>query len=421
MPDTRPSDAFIAPVAAAIDARWEAEVEFLRALVRQPSDNPPGDCAAHAGVAAGLLEGLGFVVERHAVPDDVVRAAGMVSCTNLVVRKSFGANASDGGSIVALNAHGDVVPPGDGWTHDPYGGEVVDGVMYGRGVAVSKSDFATYAFALLALEPVAAQLSGTVELHFTYDEETGGGIGPAWILGQGISKPDLAISAGFSHAIVTAHNGVVHLEVTLRGRSAHAAKPDEGADAIEAMTAVLQALYVERRAYPERVSAIPGIGHPNLTVGLIEGGINTNVVPDRCSIRLDRRMTPEEDPAAVEARLRTIVEGAVAGHAGVTVDIQRILLASPLRRLDGAERLIDPVRHHARRLLSEEVPVEGVPLYTDARLYAEAGVPTIGYGAGPRSFLDANGHRADEKLVLKDLRVATEVVALAVADVLAKA
>jgi len=416
MTETRPSDALIAAVAAAVDARWDDEVEFLRALVRQPSDNPPGDCAAHAAVTAGLLEGLGFTVERHAVPDDVVRAAGMVSCTNLIVRKSFGP-----GPTVALNAHGDVVPPGDGWTHDPYGGEVVDGVMYGRGVAVSKSDFATYAFALLALESVAERISGSVELHLTYDEETGGGIGPARILSEGLSKPDLAISAGFSHAIVTAHNGVLHLEVTARGRSAHAAKPDEGADAIEAMAAVLQALYVERRAYPERLSAIPGIGHPNLTVGLIEGGINTNVVPDRCRIRLDRRMTPEEDPAAVEARLRTLTEAAVAGHAGVTVEIGRVLLASPLRRLDGAEKLIDPVRHHARRLLGEAVPVEGVPLYTDARLYAEAGVPTIGYGAGPRSFLDANGHRADEKLVLSDLRVATEVVALAVAEVLLRA
>ncbi|MEQ8397457.1 M20/M25/M40 family metallo-hydrolase [Thalassobaculum sp.] len=414
MPASRPSDAVIGPIAEAIDAGWTKQVGFLRALVRQPSDNPPGDCSSHAEVTAGLLEELGFTVERHAVPAEVVRTAGMVSCTNLIVRRRFG-----DGPVVALNAHGDVVPPGDGWTHDPYGGEVIDGVMYGRGVAVSKSDFATYAFALLALEAIAGRLSGTVELHLTYDEETGGGIGPAWILGQGLSQPDYAISAGFSHAVVTAHNGCLHLEVTVRGRSAHAAKPDEGADAIEAMTAVLQALYAERRDFPQRVSKIPGIGHPNLTVGLVNGGINTNVVPDRCTVRLDRRMTPEEDPAAVEAGLRAVIEAAVAGRAGINVEINRVLLASPLRRLDGAERLIDPVQHHARRLLGEEVPVEGVPLYTDARLYAEAGVPTIGYGAGPRTFLDANGHRADERLVLSDLRVATEVVALAVAEVLA--
>jgi acetylornithine deacetylase/succinyl-diaminopimelate desuccinylase-like protein len=336
MSDTRPSDALIAPVAAAIERRWDAEIEFLRALVRQPSDNPPGDCTPHAEVTARLLESLGFTVERHAVPDDVVQTAGMVSCTNLIVRKSFG-----DGPVVALNAHGDVVPPGDGWTHDPYGGEVVDGVMYGRGVAVSKSDFATYAFALLALEAVAERLSGTVELHLTYDEETGGGIGPAWILAQGLTRPDYAISAGFSHAIVTAHNGVLHLEVTVRGRSAHAAKPDEGADALEAMTTILQALYVERRSYPERVSAIPGIGHPNMTVGLIEGGINTNVVPDRCTIRLDRRMTPEEDPAAVEARLRTVIEGAVAGMTALSLDTpERLVLpAAAILAVVVAERI----------------------------------------------------------------------------------
>ena len=163
-----------------------------------PSDNPPGDCAAHAEAAAGLLEGLGFTVERHPVPDELVRANGMISCTNLVVRKRFG-----DGPVVALNAHGDVVPPGEGWTKDPYGAEIVDGWMYGRGVAVSKSDFATYAFALLALRAAAeagAQLGGTVELHLTYDEEVGGEIGPRWLIEQGISKPDLALGAGFSYA-----------------------------------------------------------------------------------------------------------------------------------------------------------------------------------------------------------------------------
>ena len=100
----------------------------------------------------------------------------MKSATNLIVRHRFG-----DGPVIALNAHGDVVPPGLGWRHDPYGAQIEDGphgpVMYGRGVAVSKSDFATYTWALLALQAAAAQgakLGGTLELHFTYDEETGG-------------------------------------------------------------------------------------------------------------------------------------------------------------------------------------------------------------------------------------------------------
>jgi len=216
---------------AYLAAARDAETRFLAELVKIPSDNPPGDCAGHAEVAAGLLHGLGFEVERHPVPEALVRAHGMVSATNLVVRRRFG-----DGPVVALNAHGDVVPPGEGWTQNPYGAAVVDGWMYGRGVAVSKSDFATYAFALLALEKAAAAgagLGGTVELHFTYDEEAGGEIGPHWMIEAGIAKPDLAIGAGFSYSVVTAHNGCLHLEVEVGGRSAHAAMPYTGIDALE--------------------------------------------------------------------------------------------------------------------------------------------------------------------------------------------
>jgi acetylornithine deacetylase/succinyl-diaminopimelate desuccinylase-like protein len=148
-----------------------------------------------------------------------VRALGMVSATNLVVRRRFGAPHSAKGPVVALNAHGDVVAPGEGWTHPPFGAEVADGVMYGRGVAVSKSDFATYTFALLALQSVAEHLNGAVELHFTFDEEVGGLIGPKRLLDEGIVKPDLCISAGCAYSgysffidmtILTANTPIVH-------------------------------------------------------------------------------------------------------------------------------------------------------------------------------------------------------------------
>ena len=197
------------------------QMDFLAELVQVPSDNPPGDTARHGLRAAQLLEGLGLEVERHPISGRECRANGMISATNLVVRRRFG-----NGPTVALNAHGDVVAPGEGWTTDPYGAEVRDGVMYGRGVAVSKSDFATYTFALLALEAAEALASGTVELHFTYDEEAGGAIGPKWLLDKGLSKPDFALSAGFSYSVVTAHDGCLHLEVEVSGKSAHAARPE---------------------------------------------------------------------------------------------------------------------------------------------------------------------------------------------------
>ncbi|GLR80330.1 ArgE/DapE family deacylase (plasmid) [Azospirillum oryzae] len=411
MTDLSPSLA--ATLDEAVNARFDEEVRFLAELVKVPSDNPPGDCAPHAVRAAELLEAMGFTVERHPVPPELVRANGMISATNLVIRHRFG-----DGPTVALNAHGDVVPPGEGWSSDPYGAEIRDGVMYGRGVAVSKSDFATYAFALQALMASNAPLKGTVELHLTYDEEAGGEIGPKWLLDQGISKPDYAVSASFAYSVVTGHNGCLHLEVQVDGKSAHAARPDTGHDALEAATGILTALYAHRPELAERRSSVTGITHPSLTVGLIQGGINTNVVPDRVTFRLDRRMIPEENPAEVEAELRALIERAAAGRDGIRVSIRRILLARPFRSVGDAPRLASLFAAHAQEVLGVPVGQNGIPLYTDARHYSEAGIPTILYGAGPRDLLEANGHRADEKLVLEDLRRATQVVARSLAELL---
>jgi acetylornithine deacetylase/succinyl-diaminopimelate desuccinylase family protein len=398
-----------------IEANWQREVEFLKALVRSPSDNPPGDCAAAAEIAAKELERLGFQVERYPVPDDLVRTTGMKSATNLIVRKTFG---SGKGPIIALNAHGDVVPPGEGWTVDPYGAVERDGALYGRGVAVSKSDFATYAFALLALEANSAGLDGGVELHFTYDEEAGGMIGPKWLIERGLTRATLAISAGFAYAITTAHNGVLHLEVTVRGRQAHAAMPATGIDALEATVPVLAAIYGERKRLAGIVSKEKGIGSPQITVGLISGGINTNVVPDRIQFRIDRRIIPEENGAEVEKALIGLIEAALPKERGARVECRRIMLAEPLRPLPGVERLVETIGRRAAGVLGVPVLPTGVPLYTDARHYTAAGIPTVLYGAGPRSILEANAHGADEHLRLADLRAATEVIAVTLSDLL---
>jgi acetylornithine deacetylase/succinyl-diaminopimelate desuccinylase-like protein len=279
--------------------------------------------------------------------------------------------------------------------------------MYGRGVAVSKSDFASYAYALLALKQMGAALKGTVELHLTYDEEAGGAIGPKWLLDEGLSKPDYAVSAGFSYQVVTAHNGCLHLEVTVAGKSAHAARPDTGHDALEATTALLTTLYGLRDGLKAKVSQVEGIESPSMVVGLIAGGINTNVVPDKVTFRLDRRMIPEENPAEVEAELRAVLEAAAKDMTGITVSIRRIMLAEPFGPVPGSDKLAEAFQVAATEAMGEPVPTVGIPLYTDARHYSAAGIPTVLYGAGPHSLLEANGHRADEKLVLEDLRKAT--------------
>ena len=397
-----------------IDAHFDDETGFLQALVQVPTDTPPGDNAPHAERTAELLEGYGFAVERHPVPADAVQAQGMASITNLVVRRRYGE-----GPTIALNAHGDVVPPGEGWSHDPYGGEVEAGRLYGRAAAVSKSDFATYTYAVRALESLGVGLHGTIELHFTYDEEFGGELGPGWLLKQGIVKPDLLLAAGFSYEVVTAHNGCLQLEVTVHGKMAHAAIPHTGIDALQGANAILTALYAQNMAYRSVTSSVPGITHPYLNVGTIAGGTNTNVVPGKVVLRLDRRMIPEEDPVAVEASVRSVITTAAASVPGITIEIRRLLLARALQPLPGNAALVESLQRHGEAVFGVPIPEKGTPLYTDVRLYGEAGIPAAIYGAGPRTVLESNAKRADEHLMLADLRGATKVVARTLLDLLA--
>jgi succinyl-diaminopimelate desuccinylase len=396
-----------------IDAHFDEQVRFLQELIRVPTDTPPGNNAPHAERAAELLHAMGLDAEKHPVTEAEVRAAGLQSITNLVVRRNYGP-----GKTVLLNAHGDVVPPGEGWTHDPYGGEIEDGKIYGRASAVSKCDFSTYAFAVRALEAVVRPKAGKVELLFTYDEEFGGEVGPGWLLKHKVIHPDLMIAAGFSYQVITAHNGCLQMEVTVHGKMAHAAIPDSGIDALQAAVHILNALYAQNTLYKQVSSAVEGITHPYLNVGMIEGGTNTNVIPGRVTFKLDRRMIPEENPADVEATLRRVIADAAATVPGVTVDVKRMLLANAMKPLAGNKPLVEAIQKHGQAVFGEPIAALGTPLYTDVRLFCEAGIPGVIYGAGPRTVLESHAKRADERLELEDLRRATKVIARTLHDLL---
>jgi len=398
-----------------IDAHFDEEVAFLQQVVQVPTDTPPGNNAPHAARVAQLLEAYGWEAEQHAVPSEQVEAYGMQSITNLIVRRPYAA----GGPTIALNAHGDVVPPGDNWTYPPYGAQVVDGYLYGRAAAVSKSDFATYVFATRALEALGISLRGQLELHFTYDEEFGGLLGPGWLLEQKLTKPDFVIAAGFSYNIVTAHNACLQLEITVHGKSGHGAMPETGVDALQAASKILNAIYGQLPELKKIKSKVPGIDSPTMLVGRIDGGTNTNVVPGKVTMKMDRRMIPEEDPVAVEAQVRALIEDAVQGEPGIRIEIRRLLLSHALRPLSGSEQLVANLQKNALAILGESIPAQGTPLYADARLYGEHGIPAVLYGAGPRTVPESNAKKADERLALDDLRRASKIVALTLLDFLA--
>lgn len=402
-----------------IDAHFDEQVKFLQALVQIPTDTPPGNNAPHAERTADLLQAFGYTAEKHVVPEAEVKAYGLQSITNLIVRRPYGP-----GTTIALNAHGDVVPPGEGWTHDPYGAEIQDGAMYGRATAVSKSDFSTFTFATRALESLGLPLKGGVELHFTYDEEFGGEMGPGWLLANGLTHPDLMIAAGFSYQVVTAHNGCLQMEVTVQGEMAHAAVPDTGTDALQGAVHILQALHALNADYAKITSQVEGISHPYLNVGQISGGTNTNVMPGKVVFKLDRRMIPEENPTEVEASIRQTIEDAAKtfhpprGGKQLKVDIRRLLLARAMVPLAGNKPLVEALQKHGAHIFGESIPAVGTPLYTDVRLYVERGIPGVIYGAGPRTVLESHAKRADERVQLEDVRRATKVVARTLLELL---
>jgi acetylornithine deacetylase/succinyl-diaminopimelate desuccinylase-like protein len=403
-----------------IDAHFDEQTRFLQALIQVPTDTPPGNNTPHALRAAELIEAMGLPIEKHEVPQAEVEAAGLESITNLVARRHYG----DGGRTIALNAHGDVVPPGEGWTKKPYGGEIDNGKIYGRAAAVSKCDFSTFTFAVRALEAVAKPTQGGIELIFTYDEEFGGEVGPAWLLQHKIIQPDLVIAAGFSYQVITAHNGCLQMELTVHGKMAHAAVPHTGIDALQGANRILTALFAQNTLYQNITSKVEGITHPYLNVGFISGGTNTNVVPGKVVIKLDRRMIPEEDPVAVEASIRAVIDAAVADFNqgrtddGIHVDVRRMLLSKALKPLPGHKPLAEALQRNASAIFNEPIPACGTPLYTDVRIFGEAGIPGVLYGAGPRTVLESHAKRADERLDLEDLRRATKVVARSLHDLL---
>ncbi|MBA5607297.1 M20/M25/M40 family metallo-hydrolase [Duganella sp. FT3S] len=402
-------------LAAWIDAHFDEEVGVLQQVLRVPTDTPPGNNAPHADMVAELVKAYGWQAEKYAVPSDVVHDYGMETITNLIVRRPY----QPGGPTVALNAHGDVVPPGDNWTYPPYGGVIDNGYIYGRAAAVSKCDFATYIFAVRALEALGVPLKGGLELHFTYDEEFGGLLGPGWLLQQKLTKPDFVIAAGFSYNIVTAHNACLQLEISVHGKSGHGAMPETGHDALQAATRILNAIYGQLPELKKIKSKVPGIDSPTMLVGRIDGGTNTNVVPGKVVMKMDRRMIPEEDPVQVEAQVRALIEDAVRGEPGIRIEIKRLLLSHALRPLPGGEKLVANIQRNAKTVIGEDIPAQGTPLYADARLYGEQGIPAVLYGAGPRTVPESNAKKADERLLLEDLRKATKVVAMTLFDFLA--
>lgn len=387
-------------IRAAVAANRAEAVAFLQSLVRMPTENPPGDTGDAADWLATTLEGRGWDVERHPVPAPFARHYGRSDVVNLLVRRVFGA-----GPVVALAAPIDTLPAGSGWQREPFAAEVKDNVLHGRGSRDSKADIVAYVFALAALERTDG-LAGTVEIHITADEETGGFLGPAFLLGQDLTRPDAVIAAGTAYQVITGQEGVLQLEVLLRGVQAHASRPQDGEDALAAAVPLLAAMTAARASSP----------HP-ITIGRIEGGRGVNLVADRLRFTIDRRLGAEEDGEAVERDIVALLE-ATHTDDGVELECRRLLLAEPVAPTEPSESLAAIISRRAAEAMGRAIPVVTAPVTSGARHYATAGIATVLYGVGPPVVGEGVDFTGDESVELRDMERATVAVALSVADLL---
>jgi succinyl-diaminopimelate desuccinylase len=408
-----------------IDRATDEIVQLTAELVRIPTVNPPGDeydACAHF---------LGDDLRRRGYDVEYIAAEGLPEHTSRHPRINVvGTRRGGGGPVVHLNGHIDVVPPGDGWTLDPFAGVVRDGRIYGRGVCDMKAGIAAAVFAAEALARAGVALPGTIEISGTVDEESGGFAGVAHLARTGrIAKgrTDFVIIPEPLDVdrICIGHRGVYWFELTTHGRIAHGSMPFLGASAIDGMAEVLAAIRHELEpALGARVTAMPVVPdaarHATINVNAIEGGqpadgIQTPCVADRCRAVFDRRFLIEEGFGAAKGEIEALVRRAVAKVPGIDFTMRDLMVVDPVQTPPESP-VIGALDGAIRRVLGGAPRLVASPGTYDHKHVARiAGIPhCVAYGPGELEL----AHQPDESCRIEDLVNATKVIALATLDLM---
>lgn len=381
-----PADVAVAP------RHGDEAVELLRRLVRTPSPNPPGDTRAVARVVGDYLEDAGIPVEIIG-PDE----------TRPCVIARLGDST---GPVLGFNSHLDTVGTGSrgDWARDPYGGDLADGRVWGRGTGDAKASVAAMCVAVKMLHRSRQSWSGGVLLALVSDEETGGN-GSRFLLANGHTDADAwVIGEMTGNRVAIAEKGLIWLRIETLGQTAHASTPEKGVNAIDKMLDLLQ------RIRTDLIPPMRAVRHPltppaSLNIGLIEGGIQPNVVADRCSVVLDRRLLPNERPEAFEADVRRLLSELSERDSGFRARVETLLVGPPIET-DPHDPLVLAIRGASVELGVADEPI-GFDQSCDGRFYAELGIPTVILGPGDPGL----AHTAREHVVADDLVVAVNLYA----------
>lgn len=424
MTPTRPPADVVDRVLAAVDELADEVVDFTRELVRIPTVNPPGELYEECARAIGArLERFGFETEY-------LEAEGRPEHTDAYPRINVLGTLAGARSNprVHLNGHFDVVPVGEGWTVDPFGGEVKDGRIYGRGTTDMKAGIAAAVYAAEAIRRAGVELAGTLEISGTVDEESGGWAGMAWLAEQGrVTKglTDAVIIPEPLHvdSICIGHRGVYWFEVTTRGRIAHGSMPFLGTNAIEHMGAVLETIRQDLLpAFARRRTEMPvipeGARQATLNMNAVHGGqppdaVQTPCVADTCRAVFDRRFLIEEGFEDTRREIVELLDGLAAEIDGFRYDLRDLLVVEPTQTPEDAS-VVRVLGDSIAAVLGREATLVASPGTYDQKHVARIGgvENCVAYGPGILEL----AHQPDEYCEVEDLINSTRVLALAVLD-----
>jgi acetylornithine deacetylase/succinyl-diaminopimelate desuccinylase family protein len=386
-------------VLSTVDASQEETVALVQEMVRIPSVNPPGDERLMVEFLDKRLGGMGAQVETWDVhpgrPDLVATFKGTGERPCLV-----------------FNGHTDVVPPGSGWTALPYGGNIRDRRIYGRGATDMKGGIAAMIMAMDAMRKVGVSLRGTLKIAAVADEEETQA-GTRVMVERGLEADFGIVGEPTELVPVIAHKGDFYFDITTRGKAFHGSMPDKGINAIRKMVKVIDAIDELAERLQDRVH--PVVGPPTINVGTIHGGTLTCIVPDTCTIQADRRVTPSEEKEAVIQEMRDLLEHLRQDDPEFVAEMEMPVLALPME-IKPDEPIVKTLRWATEAVTGKDPGVGGWSATCDANyLVNDAHIPTVIFGPGS---IAGQAHKPDEYIEIEELMQGTRVYALTLLELL---
>ena len=381
-------------VAKAVDA--DQVIRLTQQLVTRASVT--GDEAAVATYIADVLKGMGLSVECRETMPGRPNVIGVL------------AGPPDGRTIL-LNGHMDVVPPGEGWTCDPFGGLLAEGRIYGRGATDMKGGLAAMIGAISAIQRAGTRLGGTVLLTAVVGEEQDQ-IGTRTLVEGGLQADFALVGEPTQLVPVIAHKGDLCYRIRVQGKTAHSSAPRLGINAIDKMTDILVALRSLAAELQHKKHA--HLGSPMLSVCTVEGGTDTCVVPGSCAITVDRRLLPNETAEEADGEFQRLLDRLQAIDTQLTCSVKRFTTALPMETSPDSE--IAKAAHRASTaVLGYEPQFACMHSTTDASwLVNAAKIPTVIIGPGN----EAQAHQADEFVEVEQVTKGAQVMALVIVDLL---